>query len=200
MSADVPRESEARGGIPGDLRLLLETLERAGASRSPSVLLALRRRIQHYARASLPRGDALRLEMDSEDLAQDALLKLIRVVHLFRGRSWAEFFAFVRRVTAREKVDRAREQARGPEREPFEGPPPDRSGATPSLILSRREERARLKALIESLPEPYRAPLQLRLEEHSYSEIGRRLGLGEAAARKRVSRALEMLRAFWREG
>lgn len=200
MSSGAPQGGEAQEAMPEDLRQLLEILQRAAADGSPSALLALRRRIQHYARASLPRGDRLRLEMDSEDLAQDALLKLIRVVHRFRGNTWAEFFAFVRSVTAREKISRAREQARGSAREPLETPTPSPDGATPSLILSRREERARLEALIDSLPEAYRIPLRLRLEEKSYAEIGRLLGLTETAARKRVSRALAQLRARWQGG
>jgi RNA polymerase sigma-70 factor (ECF subfamily) len=71
---------------------------------------------------------------------------------------------------------------------------PQRDAPRPSGRLMVEEQRQRLIAAIESLPETYQIPIVLRyLEGMSHADIAKRLGLREEAVRKRICRANEML-------
>ena len=69
---------------------------------------------------------------------------------------------------------------------------------TPSVIAMGREERERLRSLIDDLPRSLGSVLQLRLDGMDYAEIANEVGLSEANARQRVSRCIKVLRERWR--
>ncbi|MHC4253213.1 MAG: RNA polymerase sigma factor, partial [Planctomycetota bacterium] len=72
---------------------------------------------------------------------------------------------------------------------------PPESGARPPARAEVDEERDRLIAAIERLPETYQVPVVLRhVEGLPYRDIAKRLGIREDALRKRIHRANEMLR------
>ena len=67
--------------------------------------------------------------------------------------------------------------------------------AAEAATLERLELQRRIVDAVRSLREPYRTAVTLRyLDDHGYAEVARRTGIGEAAARKRVSRGLLELR------
>lgn len=56
------------------------------------------------------------------------------------------------------------------------------------------QERERAAAILRSLPEPQRDAIKLRvIEERSYDEVARALGISQQTARARVSRGLRAL-------
>jgi RNA polymerase sigma factor (sigma-70 family) len=152
------------------------------------------------AHARLGKNDLLRQALDSEDLAQDALVQLIQHVERFRGTTWREFFAFVISILAQRKTDLARfhtREKRTVDRVELANREGDRSPAAPSVIVSHGEDRDRLRALVGGLPESLRWALELRLDGMGYDEIGAAAEISTANARQRVSRALGILKQRW---
>ena len=71
------------------------------------------------------------------------------------------------------------------------------AGPTPSQQAAARDAANRLHAVLQRLSEPDRLILGMRtFEGLSYEEVGARLGIEPAAARKRYGRALLHLRAL----
>lgn len=63
-------------------------------------------------------------------------------------------------------------------------------------LAGLQELRARVAALMDDLPAPARVAVRMRIvEERSYGEIARIVGISEQAVRARVSRALRVLAA-----
>ena len=125
----------------------------------------------------------------AEDLAQD-----VRLAALGRGAPSGDLRAWLTGV-ARNLARRWRERERA--RGLHEGrAAEERAGRELRDPTERvRLQRALADALL-ALEEPCRrAVVERYLDERSYAEIGARLGVSEAAARKRVSRGLELLRA-----
>lgn len=77
----------------------------------------------------------------------------------------------------------------------------DREPAPGSGLAERVGERSALEDALASLPPGYRAALLLHKRDGlSTSEVAAVLGLTEAAARKRIYRAIEMLRRAYSKG
>jgi RNA polymerase sigma-70 factor (ECF subfamily) len=73
----------------------------------------------------------------------------------------------------------------------------DPADATPlaDVTMVRDERRVAVARAIATLPEKYRVPLVLRdVEERSYEEIARILGMSEGTVKSRISRARAFLR------
>jgi RNA polymerase sigma-70 factor (ECF subfamily) len=71
---------------------------------------------------------------------------------------------------------------------------PDK-GALQDVTFVEDERRAAVARAIATLPEKYRAPLVLRdVEERSYDEIARILGMNEGTVKSRINRARTFLR------
>lgn len=138
----------------------------------------------------------LRNPEDAEDAVQEAFLKLYRLGGWQEAR---EEKAYVARVVWRVAVDRA--AARGGRRE---GSLEDEDGGVREVAgagetaeegMVREGERARLRRLIDGLPEELRQPLVLcAIEEMTSGEVGMVMGLPEGTVRRRVMRAKEELR------
>lgn len=130
-------------------------------------------------------------QAEAEDLVQETLLAAHDALPTFRAegslRAWLA--AIARRKCARHLERRARREARLRLVHDSERQPP-----TDELLAARRRaERAR-RALEEVRPSE-REALLLRYEHDlSFRDVGVAIGIDEAAARKRVSRALGRLR------
>ncbi len=73
-------------------------------------------------------------------------------------------------------------------------------GDNPSAGLHRQEQRDRVRAALEAMPEQDREVLVLRyLEELSARDVGAVLGVTEGAAKKRALRALTRLRQLLKD-
>ena len=71
---------------------------------------------------------------------------------------------------------------------------------TPSKSVARRELLAAVEQAIERLPEDYRAVIVLRfMEDLTYDEIARHLGVPVSTVETRLHRAKKQLRELLRE-
>ncbi len=186
---------------PQDLSALLAEMQSAGDQPAEVYTAKLLVQVRGLAHQALNPDDRLRLVMDSEDLAQDALMQLVRTVHRFRGTTWAEFFGFVRRVLSQQAVDHARHhgcQKRDPDPAELVLSAEGRMPPTPSDLVVAGEQEQRLRELIGQLPELLRRSLGLRLAGKDYAEIARDEGISLANARQRISRSLRLLQEKWR--
>jgi RNA polymerase sigma-70 factor (ECF subfamily) len=129
---------------------------------------------------------------DAEEAAQETLLQAFDAMASYRGegslRSW--LFTIARRVCARRVETRVRREAR------LRLVREDESeGQSAEALLAARRRAERVRAALEQLKPSERDAVVLRYEaDLSFREVAAACGIDEAAARKRVSRALERLR------
>lgn len=164
-----------------------------------AALLALVARLRAMARRHLPQQSPLRAGLDSEDLAQEGILQIVRHVDRFRGSTWPEFLAFVHAILVQKSGQAARRHAvrRAEFAATVASDQLAADRATPSVDAAAAEERQRLRSLVAALPEPYRAAVQLRLEGFDNLAIAARLGISGDATRQRLSRAVKLLQEQW---
>ena len=160
-------------------------------------------------------GKELRPRLDSMDLVQDALVSALGGLGQFTYRNEGDFLRWLAKIaqnTLRDNLDKlythkrdVRKEVRPVNRERTttgacvaNGGPVD--AATPSVIMSRKEDLDKLEGAMDALKPEYREIIILtKIEGLSYQEIGQRLGKSSDAVRKLVSRAMTaMIRAFER--
>ena len=164
-----------------------------------ATLLAWMPRLRSLARRHLPAHSPLRRVVDSGDLLQDGLLHLVRHGHEFRGSTWGEFLQFVSCILAQKRgQQRRRHEVRAGEMKPSASSEDlTAEQPTPSVDAVANENQRHVRQLVDSLPEPYRTTMQLRLAGMDNSEIASRLGIGPEALRQRLSRAVRLLQERW---
>lgn len=130
----------------------------------------------------------------AEDAAQDTLIRIAGAVRGYRqhadgGAAAAQ--AWILRIAHNTAVDHARRLAVQRRRQAGTKAAVDTSIEDPAI----HDGLPALRQALAALPERHRHPLVLRfLEGMSYDDIARGLGCAEELARKRVQRALVMLR------
>jgi RNA polymerase sigma factor (sigma-70 family) len=133
---------------------------------------------------------------DAEEAAQDGFVKAYRA--LWRFRPGAPFKPWLLQIVANEARNRRRSAVRR-EALRLRAVAADTSGdaaPSPEATLIGVEEREKLLAAIEQLPEPGRLAIACRyLLDLSESETAAALGCRRGTVKSRVSRALEQLRA-----
>jgi RNA polymerase sigma-70 factor (ECF subfamily) len=144
-------------------------------------------------------GTALRLTRrpaDAEDLVQDTYLKAFRAAHQFqRGtnlKAWLftilhNTFRNMRRHDGRNPVDVDSETVELAA---------DVAGAqqTPEQLLTRATLDADLQSALDDMPDAFRQAVWLRdVEEFTYAEIARMLGVPIGTVMSRISRGRRML-------
>ncbi len=144
----------------------------------------------------------LRNEADAEDAAQEAVLKIYRNLHLFRGES--QFRTWALSIARNEGLGRLR-RAENRREDSLDALADDQAGDfTPAILTSWREvpaealERKELGTLlrqaIEGLPAIYRNVVLLRdIEEMDGRETAAILGVTEGAVKVRLHRARVLL-------
>jgi RNA polymerase sigma factor (sigma-70 family) len=138
----------------------------------------------------------------AEDIVQDAFLRAFRAFPAFRGeapKAW--LFAIVRNCflnwAASGKAAAAIVVTEGAlsDRESLalsNLADPDQD--TPETALLRRRQAEMVRAVVETLPEPFREALVLReMEEMSYKEIAGLTGIPVGTVMSRLARARQML-------
>ena len=132
----------------------------------------------------------------AEDLIQKAYLKLHRARHQYRSGEIFEawFFTILRNVW----VDELRKDGRTPDRSHTVSieEAPESALAVVDQLQERREEESRgVSDVMENLPEHHREALEMRYQEDTdFDGLARHWKISEAAARKRVSRAVQALK------
>jgi len=154
-------------------------------------------------------GKELRSKLESIDMVQDVLMCVFRDLKGFSYRSEGDFLRWLSRLVEnriRGKVTKLHAGKRDIRKEVrldsheqttgggFAGVAEPIEITTPSVIMSRREDLARLEKAIDALKPEYREIIVLtKIEGLSYKEIANRLGKSDEVVRKQLSRALETL-------
>jgi RNA polymerase sigma-70 factor (ECF subfamily) len=139
-----------------------------------------------------------RTDADAEDLAQTAVVRALASGSVLRDPERAKWYLL--RIVRNLATDQARSRARVAV-EPW-AEVPDTASAEPDLDarLLRDHEHELPRAAFADLPHVHQEVLRLRfVEELDHAAIAARLHTTEHAARQRVYRAMQALRAITRQ-
>ncbi len=157
----------------------------------------------------------VRSKLESTDLAQDVLIHALQGLDGFTYKNEGDFIRWLSKIAQNvflDNVDKLYADKRDIRKEVHFGAsgqttdgiilgvPVPLETTTPSVIMSKREDLAKLEKAIDALKPEYREVIVLtKIEGLSYKEIGQRLGKSSDAVRKLVSRAMTaMISAFER--
>jgi len=159
-------------------------------------------------------GGELRSKLESMDLVQDALIHALGGLESFTYTNEGDFVRWLSKIvqhTLCEHWDRLHADKRDIRKEVRlrslrsttgsgpAGTPGPIDATTPSVIMSRKEDLARLEKALDGLKPEYREVLILtRIEGLSYGEIGQEMGKTPDAVRMLVSRATAALATTFR--
>jgi RNA polymerase sigma-70 factor (ECF subfamily) len=159
-------------------------------------------------------GPELRTKMESMDLVQDAFISALRSLENFTYKNEGDFLRWVSKIAEnrlRDNLDKLHADKRdirqeiplnnrSDTQETFAGISGPVDTATPSLIMSRREELNKLEKAMDKLKPEYREVITLtKIEGLSYKEAGQRLGKNADAVRMLLSRAMATLSQSFEE-
>jgi len=151
----------------------------------------------------------LRSKLESMDLAQDVLIHALRGLGDFTYKNEGDFIRWLSKIAQnalRDNLDKLHADKRNVRKElpldgyrsttnsKFVGSPGPIDITTPSMIMSRREDLAKLEKAIDMVKPEYREVIVLtKIEGLSYREIGDRLSKSDDAVRMLLSRAMASL-------
>ena len=151
----------------------------------------------------------LRSKLESMDLVQDTLIHALGGLEDFTYKNEGDFVRWLSKIAENElrgslkklhadKRDIRREVRLGTYGPAngggFVGAPGPIEATTPSVILSRKEDLAKLEEAVDELKPEYREVIVLaKIDGLSYKEIGERLGKSADAVGMLVSRAMVAL-------
>jgi len=144
-----------------------------------------------YARLYLETGDP----HQSEDLVQETYLRAFRSIRQVSDpRGFRAWLMTIGQSTLIDAVRRAGAQRRSPppraSQEALEGVP-----AAEGEVPGAEETRAKVRTILQSLPEEYRLPLTLKyIDGADYDSIQLQLGLSPGSLRGLLYRGLQLLR------
>jgi RNA polymerase sigma-70 factor (ECF subfamily) len=151
----------------------------------------------------------LRSKLESMDIVQDTLVHALGGLGGFTYKNEGDFVRWLSMIVENElrgslrNLHAAKRDIRkvvrfdddGPTTEGrYAGMPTPVDATTPSVIISKRDDLARLEKAIDELKPEYREVIVLaKINGLSYNEMGQRLGKSDDAVRKLVSRAMAEL-------
>jgi RNA polymerase sigma-70 factor (ECF subfamily) len=148
-------------------------------------------RIYTYLRARTGRARA----EDAADLTQQVFLRALDALPRYQVRDGVSVAAWLFRIAHNAAIDWQRREGRAI---PWEAVPEEQHPAAPDTAdgeALRHDEIAQLHRLLATLDDVTREALTLRFgAQLTLTEIGAVLGIGEEAARKRISRGLRTLK------
>ncbi len=174
-------------------------------------------RYREYLRvlARLQVGPGLQAKVDPSDLVQQTLLRAHEKRDQFRGRTEAEFTAWLRQILADQLAKALRRYATGARDVGLERSLEDALGApsawleawlavetdSPSERADRNEQLLNLARALEQLPDDQRRAVELHyLKGCTLAEVGEELGRGRRAAAGLLFRGLKKLRQLLEGG
>ena len=154
-------------------------------------------------------GGEIRSKLESMDLVQDALVYALKDLGNFTYKSEGDFLRWLSEIAEnrlRDNIDKLHANKRDIRKEvrldsyrpttgeSFAGAVGPIDQTTPSAIMSKREDLARLTKAMETLKPEYRQVIILtKIEGLSYKEIGDKLGKSTDAVRMLFTRAMAAL-------
>jgi RNA polymerase sigma-70 factor, ECF subfamily len=155
------------------------------------LVLRHQRMVYSFARAML--GDA----HVAEDIAQEAFLHAYRALSSYQAQG--KFPAWLRMITTRLCLNHRRDNRREVAWEDLSGHPAEQTDG-PESRLGEWEQRGEVRRAIDALPCDFRDVIVLRyMEELSYDEIARHLGVPTSTVETRLHRAKKQLRLLLKE-
>jgi RNA polymerase sigma-70 factor (ECF subfamily) len=157
----------------------------------------------------------LRAKLESMDLVQDALIHALQGLGDFTYKNEGDFVRWLSKIAQnvlRDNLDKLHADKRDVRKEvalggygpttggKLLGAPVPIDTTTPSVIMSKRGDLAKLENAIDVLKPEYREVIILtKIEGLSYREIGDKLGKSADAVRMLVSRAMAALTTAFRK-
>jgi len=154
-------------------------------------------------------GKELRRKLDSMDVVQDVLIHALGGITDFTYENEGDFVRWLSRIAEnalRDNRDRFHAEKRDIRKEVplgsgrsatdgrLSGVPGPVATTTPSVIVSRKEDLARLEKAIDALKPEYKEVIVLtKIEGLGYQQIADRAGKSSEAVRKLASRAMTAL-------
>ena len=151
-------------------------------------------------------GKELRSKLESMDIVQDTLIHALSGLDDFTYKNEGDFIRWLSTIAEnvlRGNLKKLHAGKRDIRREvPLDGYGPTTGSrlvvnrgpidaTTPSVIMSRKEDLARIEKAIDQLKPEYREVIILtKIERLTYKEISERLGKSNDAVRKLISRAI----------
>lgn len=172
----------------------MESLVRSAQDGDEAALYTLLKRIEKklYTKAFYMVGNA----EDAFDITQEALLKIVRHLSLYRQESSFEHWAY--RILINTAIDHLRQKRVDVDLATVEHHFTNAHESVESQVLFRETVQELIEA-ISALPDLYRVPLLLRYQEAlSYEEIAATLDLPMNTVKSHVFRARTMLKKFLR--
>jgi RNA polymerase sigma-70 factor (ECF subfamily) len=132
---------------------------------------------------------------EAEDAAQETFLRAYAKLATYQpGR---KFVNWVLSIASHHCIDRLRRKSRAPQLS-LEGPTPPQwlqsEAPRPDQVVSKQEQRAQVRQVLETLPPDYRVAVVLRYwYDLSYREIAATMGTTESAIKSRLHRARRMM-------
>jgi RNA polymerase sigma-70 factor (ECF subfamily) len=130
---------------------------------------------------------------EADDLAQDIFIKMYKNLSSYSPEY--KFSTWVMRISNNHIIDYHRKRKQ--ETIPLDTAiiPPDTDG-TPEAVFIQKEERQRIKKLVDDLPLMYRIPIIMYHQEGmSYQEIADKVGEPLSKIKNRIYRGRKLLKA-----
>ena len=133
---------------------------------------------------------------DADDAAQEALIKIVRNLDRFDGRS--AFGTWAYRIATNTSLDELRKRKRRPQLHVV-GDDDDAGPPEPVDELSHREvdavaDRMAIDEALADLPDEFRAPVVMRdIGDLDYAEIAAELGVPVGTVKSRIARGRKLL-------
>ena len=148
----------------------------------------------------------LKAKVDASDLIQQTLLEAHRGLDRFRGRTEAEWLAWLKQILAHNAADYVRqfhgvEKRRAAREIPIQSDDESQSalpledhGESPSQILLRKELQLQMADAIAQLPEDYQQVIILRnMQRLPFDEVAEHMGRSRPATQMLWMRAVKKL-------
>ncbi|HSJ55923.1 MAG TPA: sigma-70 family RNA polymerase sigma factor [Anaerolineae bacterium] len=132
---------------------------------------------------------------EAEDAAQETFLRAYAKLATYQpGR---KFVNWVLSIASHHCIDRLRRRQRAPQLS-LDGPSPPvwlaSDAPQPDQVVSKKEQRERVRRVLDALPPDYRAAVVLRYwYDLSYREIAETMDTTESAIKSRLHRARQMM-------
>jgi RNA polymerase sigma-70 factor (ECF subfamily) len=153
--------------------------------------------LRRLAHGRLPASARDRYE--TEELAQDTVLRGIAKAEQFEHRGAGAFLGYLRQILLNLIRDEVRRAARRPDRVEIEDRLPD-PAPTPLGKLISRDVMRRYETALATLPDDQQEVVQLRLEGYSFNDVAHLTGKPSAdAARMQYKRGMQRIAEHMQE-